>query len=76
MLGTKDIPLAFRQRTTPALTTDKMHGIQTGQEGYKQKDCQALPRQGKMVFEIFPGSENCLSVNLGLGQSWLLQHCK
>ena len=45
--------LDFEQRTAPALTSDKMHGVQGGQAGYKQKDLQTLPRQGKMVFQIF-----------------------
>ena len=65
MLGTKDskwshlklvfflTKLAFGQRTAHASTTDKVHGVQTGQAGYKQKDCQTLPRQDKTVFKIF-----------------------
>ena len=47
LLGTKDTPFgasfllgktAFRQTTAPALTTDKMYGVQAGQAGSKQKD--------------------------------------
>ena len=53
MLASFLAKLAFGQRTAHASTTDKMHSVQTGQAGYKQKDCQTLPRQGKMVFQIF-----------------------
>ena len=46
--------LAFGQRTTASASiTDKMHGAWTGQAGYKRKDCQTLPRQGKTVLKNF-----------------------
>ena len=42
-----------KERTAPASITDKMHSVWTGQAGYKQKECQALPRQDKIVFRVF-----------------------
>ena len=45
--------LVLGQRTAPACTTDKMHGVQTRQAGYKRKDSQTLQKQGKMVFQNF-----------------------
>ena len=45
--------LAFGQGIAHATTIDKVHDVQIGQAGYKKKDCQILPRQGKMVLKIF-----------------------
>ena len=62
MLSTKDTllgacvllgTLAFGQETAHALTTDKVHDVQTRQAGYKKKDCQILSRQGNMVLKKF-----------------------
>ena len=62
MLGTEDIQSLFsswknwhldKERTAPASITDKMHSVWTGQAGYKQKECQTLPRQDKIVFRVF-----------------------
>ena len=45
--------LAFGQKTAHALTTDKVNGVWTGQAVYKKNDYQTLPRQGKIILEIF-----------------------
>ena len=45
--------LVFGKGTAHVLALDKMHSVWHGQAGYKKKDCQTLPRQGKVVLKFF-----------------------
>ena len=85
MLGPKDTALGaccllgktgLWAKKCPELSTNKIHVVPIEQAGHKEKGFQTLLRQGKMVFQKFPDSENGLSVIPSISQSCLLQGCK